>query len=142
VVANATSTAARAVQEKGAALGTVVQQNLSDLFNRQPLLLGALGVAVGAGIAASIRTTAAEERAFGEASESVREAVTEKAKALKEMADAAVNEAKAQGLTPKAVGEAFRMVGDKVAEVGGKQSDQRGGSASLPPIGSRGLKNN
>jgi hypothetical protein len=115
---------------------------LSDLFNRQPLLLGALGVAVGAGIAASIRTTAAEERAFGEASESVRGAVTEKAKALKEMADVAVNEAKAQGLTPKAVGEAFRMVGDKVAEVGGKQSVQHGRSASLPPIGSRGLKNN
>jgi hypothetical protein len=143
VVANATSTAARAVQEKGASLGTVVQQNLSDLLNRQPLLLGALGVAVGAGIAASIRTTAAEERAFGEASESVREAVTEKAKALKEMADAAVNEAKAQGLTPKAVGEALRVVGDKAAEVGGKQSDQRaGGSAPLPPMGSRNFKNN
>jgi len=142
VVANATSTAARAVQEKGAALGTVVQQNLSDLFNRQPLLLGALGVAVGAGIAASIRTTAAEERAFGEASDSVREAVAEKTEALKEMAAAAVNEAKAQGLTPKAAGEARRMVGDKVAEVDGKQSDQRGRSAPLPPIGSSRLKNN
>ena len=142
VVANATSTAARAVQEKGAALGTVVQQNLSDLFNRQPLLLGALGVAVGAGIAASIRTTAAEERAFGEASDSVREAVAEKTEALKEMAAAAVNEAKAQGLTPKAAAEALRMVGDKVAEVDGKQSDQRGRSAPLPPIGSSRLKNN
>jgi hypothetical protein len=115
------------LQQKGAALGTAVQQNLSGMFERQPLVLGAVGLAIGAGIAASIRTTEAEKRTFGKASDLVRDTVTEKAVEVKEMADAALKEAEAQGLTPKAAGEVLRSVGDKIAPV---QSDRkRGGPA-------------
>jgi hypothetical protein len=119
-VANATSTAARALQQKGAVLGSSVQQNLSDVFERQPLVLGAVGLAMGAAIAASIRTTEAEKSTFGKASDFVRETVTQKAAEAKEVADAALKEAKAQGL---AGGEALRVVADKVAAVTGSQSD-------------------
>jgi hypothetical protein len=34
--------------------------NISDLFERQPLILGALGLAVGAGVAATLRMANAE----------------------------------------------------------------------------------
>lgn len=121
------------LQEKGAALGTAVQQNLSGMFERQPLMLGAVGLAIGAGIAASIRTTEAERRTFGKASDLVRETVTGKAAEVKEMADAALKEAEAQGLTAKTVGEALRAVGDKITpNTSGKQSDRtRGGPTSV-----------
>jgi hypothetical protein len=43
-----------AMQETGTKWGSTVQQSIGELFERQPLLLGALGIAIGAGIAASI----------------------------------------------------------------------------------------
>jgi hypothetical protein len=116
-LSNATTSAAHAMQETGTKWGSAVQQNIADLFERQPLLLGAVGIAIGAGIAASIPTTEAENKVMGDASDFVREAVTEKAAQVKEMADAALHEAKAQGLTPEAAGEALRTVGAKVGAV-------------------------
>jgi hypothetical protein len=116
-LSNATTSAAHAMQETGTKWGSAVQQNIADLFERQPLLLGAVGIAIGAGIAASIPTTGAENKVMGDASDFVREAVTEKAAQVKEMADAALHEAKAQGLTPEAAGEALRTVGAKVGAV-------------------------
>src|ERR1700732_3646369 len=116
-LSNATTSAAQAMQETGTKRGSAVQQNTADLFEGQPLLLGAVGIAIGAGIAASIPTTEAENKVMGDASNFVRETVTEKAAQVKEMADAALHEAKAQGLTPEAAGEALRTVGAKVGAV-------------------------
>jgi hypothetical protein len=131
-IANATSTTATAAQKTAAQWGSTVQQNLSDLFERQPLVVGAVGLAIGAGIAASIRTTEAEKRTFGNASDFVRDTMTQKVAEAKEMADAALKEANAQGLTPEAGGEALRIVGDKVTQVvGGSQSEQKRGGTDL-----------
>jgi hypothetical protein len=105
------------MQEKGTKWGSTLQQNIGEIFERQPLLLGAVGIAIGAGIAASIPTSEAENEVMGGASDFVREAVSEKAGQVKEMADAAVHEAKAQGLTPEAAGEALRAIGDKMGAV-------------------------
>ena len=116
-ISNAATSAAHAVQETGSKWGNTVQQNIAELFERQPLLLGAVGIAIGAGIAASIPTTEAENKVMGEASDFVRDAVSEKAAKVREMADAAVDEAKAQGLTPEGAGEALRTIGDKVGAV-------------------------
>ena len=113
-VSNAATSAAHAMQETGARWGSTFQQNIGELFERQPLLLGAVGIAIGAGIAASIPTTEAENKVMGEASDFVRDAVTEKATQARRMADAALQEAKAQGLTPEAAGEALRKFGEKV----------------------------
>ena len=131
-IANATGTTAMAVQKTAAQWGSTVQQNLSDLFERQPLVVGAVGLAIGAGIAASIRTTEAEKRTFGNASDFVRDTMTQKVAEAKEMADAALKEANAQGLTPEAGGEALRIVGDKVTQlVGSSQSEQKRGGPDL-----------
>jgi hypothetical protein len=120
-ISKATTTAAHAVQETGTRWSSTVQQNIADLFERQPLLLGAVGLAIGAGIAASIPTTEAENKVMGEASDFVRETVAEKTAQVKEqvqdMADAALQGAKAQGITPEAAGGALRTVGDKVGAV-------------------------
>ena len=105
------------MQEKGTKWGSTLRQNIGEIFERQPLLLGAVGIAIGAGIAASVPATEAENKVMGGASDFVREAVSEKAAQVKEMADAAVHEAKAQGLTPEAAGEALRTIGDKIGAV-------------------------
>jgi len=116
-IANATTSATHAMQATGTKWGSTVQQNIADLLERQPLLLGAVGIAIGAGIAASIPTTDAENKAMGDASDFVRETVTEKAAQVKGMADAALREARAQGLSPEAAGEALRTIGDKVGAI-------------------------
>jgi len=113
-LSKATTTAAHAMQETGTRWSSTVQQNIADLFERQPLLLGAVGIGIGAGIAASIPTLQAEREIMGGASDFVRETVTEKAASVKEMAGAVLHEAKAQGLTPQAAGEAVRTVAGKV----------------------------
>ena len=124
-LSNAATSAAHAMQETGTKWGSTVQQSIGEIFERQPLLLGAVGIAIGAGIAASIPTTEAENKVMGGASDFVREAVSEKAAQVKEMADAAVHEAKAQGLTPEAAGEALRTIGDKVGAVAQAAATQR-----------------
>jgi hypothetical protein len=116
-ISNTTTSAARAMQETGTKWGSTVQQNIGELFERQPLLLGAVGMAIGAGIGASIPATDAENKVMAGASDFVREAVSEKAAQVREMADAAAQEAKAQGLTPEAAGDALRTIRDKVGAV-------------------------
>jgi hypothetical protein len=118
-IANAAGTTARMLQETTANLSGGVQRNLADLLDRQPLMLGAIGLAIGAGIAASLPITDTEKRVMGDASTSVRDAVSEKAADLtgqvKEIAGAALDEAKNQGITPKTVGETLRAVGSKIS---------------------------
>jgi hypothetical protein len=116
-ISNAATSAAHDVQETGSKWGNTVQQNIAELFERQPLLLGAVGLAIGAGVAASIPTTEAENKVMGEASDFVRDVVSEKAAKVREMAGAAVDEAKEQGLTPEGAGEALRTIGDKLGAV-------------------------
>jgi hypothetical protein len=128
-ISNATITAATALQNTGAKWGT----NLSDLFDRQPLLLGAMGLAIGVGIASSIPTTEAEKKVMGETSDFVRDTMTEKAAQVKDMADAALQEVKAQGLTPESAGKALHTLGEKVGAIGqattGQPGQKRDGSA-------------
>jgi hypothetical protein len=98
------------------------QANLADLMRRQPLMLGAVGLAVGAGIAASLRPTAAEADLLGEASTNVQgrarksaaAAVEHTARVADDIAAAVGQEARAQELAPdsirRAAGETSRKV--------------------------------
>jgi hypothetical protein len=117
-ISNAATGAATMLSDTTARWSSGAQRNLADFFERQPLMLGAIGLAIGAGMAASVPITDTEKRVMGEASDFVREKVSEKAADLtsqvKEIADAAVDEAKTQGITPKTVGEALRAVGSKI----------------------------
>jgi hypothetical protein len=83
------------------------QRGFFDLLEREPLVIGALGVAVGAAIGAMLPRTEIEDRYLGEASRRVKDDATsmargqfERGKAVAQEAHAAARgEADAQGLT-------------------------------------------
>jgi hypothetical protein len=106
---------------RGASVATRLQNSLSDLFSQQPLLLGAVGLAIGAGIAASVPRSQAEARLIGPTADAARkrgEALWREAKKRgTEIASRGLEEAEAQGLTPKAAADVARTVASKVAGV-------------------------
>ena len=83
------------------------QSNSADLLDRQPLVMGAIGLGVGAAMAAALPSTAVETGLLGQASADLQARtheiagqVTDRAADLADGVTAAVtNEAKAQGLT-------------------------------------------
>ena len=95
---------------------------LKELLQRQPLLIGALGLGIGAALASSVRTTAKEAELFGETSAALqgkaRDFAVESAKrastVVEGIATTVEEEARAQGLTPDALarsaGEGLRRV--------------------------------
>lgn len=111
----------RAIPEAGADLYDSTKTKLSDLFNEQPLLLGAIGVAIGAGIAASLPATETERELFGDTSDEMMtqaRGYAERASSMaRDVAGAAADEARRQGLTPEAAMAAVREVGEKAKRV-------------------------
>lgn len=120
-VADAATSALDAVRERGAssfdnvaeaiaqpsAVLDTARDGLTELFRAQPLALGAIGLAIGAGIAAALPKTDVEDTYLGEASQSVKAQAAviagqqvENATALaSDVVDAAATEARKQGLT-------------------------------------------
>ena len=77
------------------------QSSLSDLLERQPLMLGAVGLAIGAAVAGAFRTFDLENEWVGEYSESVKDDLNKRAGAVsqsvREAADTLKNEIKDAG---------------------------------------------
>jgi hypothetical protein len=102
-----------------------LQGNLKDTFERQPLLLGAIGLALGAGMAAAVPPTQLETEYAGDAAEKVTAQVKEFATAQVDRVSAAAertleavkDEAAVQGLTPQAAKDAAVAVGAKLKTV-------------------------
>jgi hypothetical protein len=103
----------------------VLQSNLKDTFERQPLLLGAIGLAVGAGMAAGLPSTQIEAEFAGDTADRVTAQVKEFAseqidrvtETAKRTLDAVKEEAAAQGLTPEAAKDGAVAIGEKVKTV-------------------------
>lgn len=68
----AASEYAFSIPEHGAEMFDTVRSNLNDLFRAQPLALGAIGLAIGAGIAAALPSSEAEDAYLGETSDTVK----------------------------------------------------------------------
>lgn len=118
-VGNRINSAAAAGREYGAA----IQSRLSESLEKQPLLLGAIGLAIGAGIASTFATTAIESELMGEQGSAARQKlqglagdVTDRAK---QIASDLKDEADRQGLTPDAAKSAAAVIGEKVKAVAG-----------------------
>ena len=102
-----------------------LQQNLKQTFERQPLLLGAIGLAIGAGMASAFAATQFEKDAVGETAERVTDQLKEMATTQVDRATAAAgrtleaikDEAQAQGLTAAAAKEGAAAIGKKVKTV-------------------------
>jgi len=95
------------------------QDVLADLFARQPLMLGAVGVAIGAAIAASLPLSQSENRLMGDTADSVKDHAgklwDETKRRGADLASKSLKEAEAQGLTPEAASAAARTIVKKVA---------------------------
>ena len=80
---------------------TRAQSSLADLLERQPLVLGAIGLALGAAVAGAFRASDVENEWVGEYSDSVREDRKKRAGALsqsvREAADTLKDEIKDAG---------------------------------------------
>jgi hypothetical protein len=114
---------AKTIPQSGSALFDTARTNLNDLFKAQPLALGAIGLAIGAGIAAALPVSEFEQDYLGEASSTVRnkaaEFVSEQgarvAGVAEDVVGAASEEARRQGLT---MDDAKAAVNDLSAKVG------------------------
>jgi hypothetical protein len=105
-----TSAFANDARDSGGQIASGLKQTLSHLFEQQPLALAAVGLAIGAGIAAAIPTSDVEHEIMGESSEDLASFVSDRTKEVK---DAVLNEAREQGLTPDAVSEAAQTIVEK-----------------------------
>jgi hypothetical protein len=116
---------AQNIPDAGGALFTTARDNLSELFRAQPLALGAVGLAIGAGIAAALPATDLEAEYFGEASDNFKEQAVDfateqvsRATALAEdVVTAASDEARNQGLTVDAAKSAIADIPEKLGRV-------------------------
>jgi hypothetical protein len=108
----------------GALFGTA-RDNLSELFRTQPLALGAVGLAIGAGIAAALPATEIEAEYFGEASADFKEQAADFASekvsrattVAQDVVTAVSDEARKQGLTVDAAKSAIADIPGKLGRV-------------------------
>ena len=100
-----------------------LSSSLSDLLERQPLVLGAVGLAIGAAVASAFRSLDLENEMVGKYSDCVKQDLTERAGAvsqsLSEAADTLRNEIKEAGAetfekVKKAGKDAAQAAGQKV----------------------------
>jgi hypothetical protein len=116
---------AQNIPDAGGALFSTARENLSELFRAQPLALGAVGLAIGAGIAAALPATDLEAEYFGEASDNFKEQAADfasgqvsRATAVAEDVVTAVSdEARNQGLTVDAAKSAIADIPGKLGRV-------------------------
>ena len=105
----------------GKEYGAAIQSRLSESLEQQPLLLGAIGLAIGAGIASAFATTAVESELMGEQGAAAREKLTGFTGEVKDramqIASDLKDEADRQGLTADAAKSAAAGIGHKVKTV-------------------------
>ena len=114
-----------AMPGSGAEMFYTVRSNLTDVFRAQPLALGAIGLAIGAGIAAALPPSEVEATYLGETSDTVKakaaEFAAEKAARATTVAgavmDAVTAEAARQGLTVEDAKAAAGDISSKVSRV-------------------------
>lgn len=128
--------AARRTSAGAARAGRTVQRNFLDLVEEQPLVVGAIGVAIGAAIGALLPPTRTEDEWVGPARDRLRDEAAragreqyEKATHVAEKAyETARSEADAQGLTPqqdKTVAERVEQVAKAAAESAQEEAERQ-----------------
>ena len=124
-VADAAYGYAQNIPDAGGALFSTARENLSELFRAQPLALGAVGLAIGAGIAAALPATDLEAEYFGQASDNFKEQAVDfaseqaarAATVAEDVVTAVSDEARKQGLTVDAAKSAIADIPAKLGRV-------------------------
>jgi ElaB/YqjD/DUF883 family membrane-anchored ribosome-binding protein len=135
--ARRTGDAARSTADAAARYGRQARHGLAQMLDEQPLVLGAIGVAIGAALGALLRPTTSEDAWLGEASDAVRRRAGEVAKdeagKLRSVADAAV-EAAAEQARRNGLGEeaAAAMKGEEPEAPAKPEGDEPGAPQAAP----------
>src|SRR6202047_3719432 len=140
--ANVVSDYARSIPGAGAEMLDTARSNLTDLFRAQPLALGAIGLAIGAGIAAALPPSEVEAAYLGETSDSVKakaaefagEQAARAATVAEGVIGAVTEEARRQGLTFEGAQSAVSEISTKVGRV--LDATGKGISDRVSPTGS------
>ena len=123
--------AAEKTRQQAAGMARQAKDTATTLANEQPLLVAALGLALGAIVAAALPKSRMEDDLMGETSDAVKEAFSEVASGQYEkaktvaagVADQVAAKAREEGLTPSGVAEAARNAGDKFKRVANEAVD-------------------
>ena len=118
--------AGRYASDEAAAAGRYLRQTFGDILEREPLVIGALGLAVGAAIGAMLPSTRFEDEHFGaerdrlkkEAEDRLKEGVHDAEDVASSAFGAAKAKSKQEGLVP-----GDEPVADKVGKVAGAAAD-------------------
>ena len=124
--ANAVSNYGGSLPRAGGEMFETAGSNLTELFKAQPLALGAVGLAIGAGIAAALPPSEVEAAYLGETSDTVKSKAAEFAaeqtdratKVAEGVMGAVTEEARKQGLTIEGAKSAAGEISAKVGRVG------------------------
>jgi hypothetical protein len=112
----------------GSQAGKALQQNLSSTIERQPLMLGAIGLGIGAAIASMFSATDLERNLMGETAapmkEKIKDILSETAERAGQVVEDVKNEAVAQGLTSDCAEASVKSVVEKIGTIAavGKES--------------------
>jgi hypothetical protein len=95
----------------------VVASALTDLLERQPLVIGAIGLVIGASVANAVATTVLENKIAGGASDELKQTFKSRAEKVMEATQRAVGDIGSDfsAATSKAVDEP-RQTGDQVRQ--------------------------
>ena len=140
--ADALSEYAGSLPESGTAMFDTVRSNLTELFRAQPLALGAVGLAIGAGIAAALPPSEVEAAYLGETSDTVKakaaefagEQAARAATVAEGVIGAVTEEARRQALTLEGAQSAVSEISTKVGRV--LDATGKGISDRVSPTGS------
>lgn len=110
---------------------STVAKAVEGFFRHQPLAVGVVGLAMGAGMAALLPKSETEDRYLGEASDDIKSKAKSLASskaeqiqdAAKSVFDGAVATAKEQGLTASGAADFVKEVGSKIGKVGAAAND-------------------
>jgi len=125
---------ARAIPESGGEMMHTLRSNLAELFKAQPLALGAIGLAIGAGIAAALPPTKAESEYLGETSDAVQEKAKQFAGEAKEVTEDAFNAAAEEARRQRLTLEGAKSAADEVSQRASRVAGAATGKGASEPV--------
>jgi len=132
-IADQVSAAAAMARDQTTGAARQLKDQATALLNEQPLLVAAIGLALGAAFAAALPSTEAEDQLMGETSDALKQTATE---AAGQVVQQAKNLAEREGLTQEAATDAVRSVSEKIKTVATEAAapgfDAAGGNGDAP----------
>jgi Protein of unknown function (DUF3618) len=147
---SAGSDAVGGVRHSATGVGHQARDTFLDVLEREPLVIGAIGVAVGAALGAFLPATEVERRHLGPTGEALKEkadalvdrGVAKAKEAAAEVYETARDEADRQGLLPGdapvagKIDAVVRAAGDTAGEIAGRTAPRAAPKAASPGAGS------